>query len=126
MEAPGTASAEAAAAAAAKPLTPEEEALRRNTDCVYFLASPLTCKKVIPRCRLLCVPFKLVCFSGVVVYAIRARNFVQMIWLGQVASLFLKGNCGGSMLIDFLVRRNSQGRKQASMNAHSDLLLYTL
>jgi hypothetical protein len=36
----------AAAAAGPKPLTPEEEALRRNTDCVYFLASPLTCKKV--------------------------------------------------------------------------------
>ncbi|XP_058098068.1 zinc finger CCCH domain-containing protein 32 [Magnolia sinica] len=26
-------------------LTPEEEAVKRNTDCVYFLASPLTCKK---------------------------------------------------------------------------------
>uniref|UniRef100_A0A453DDH2 C3H1-type domain-containing protein n=1 Tax=Aegilops tauschii subsp. strangulata TaxID=200361 RepID=A0A453DDH2_AEGTS len=37
--------ADGAAAAEAKPLTPEEEALRRNTDCVYFLASPLTCKK---------------------------------------------------------------------------------
>lgn len=24
----------------------EEEAIKRNTDCVYFLASPLTCKKV--------------------------------------------------------------------------------
>lgn len=24
----------------------EEEALKKNTDCVYFLASPLTCKKV--------------------------------------------------------------------------------
>lgn len=24
-----------------------EEALKWNTDCVYFLASPLTCKKVI-------------------------------------------------------------------------------
>lgn len=24
----------------------EEEAFKRNTDCVYFLASPLTCKKV--------------------------------------------------------------------------------
>ncbi|KAK9274669.1 hypothetical protein L1049_021920 [Liquidambar formosana] len=23
----------------------EDEALKRNTDCVYFLASPLTCKK---------------------------------------------------------------------------------
>ena len=23
-----------------------EEAVKRNTDCVYFLASPLTCKKV--------------------------------------------------------------------------------
>ncbi|KAG2569657.1 zinc finger CCCH domain-containing protein 32-like [Panicum virgatum] len=34
-----------AAAGGAKPLTPEEEALRRSTDCVYFLASPLTCKK---------------------------------------------------------------------------------
>ncbi|KAM0946658.1 putative transcription factor C3H family [Dioscorea sansibarensis] len=32
-------------AAAGKPLTAEEEALRRSTDCVYFLASPLTCKK---------------------------------------------------------------------------------
>ncbi|KAL6844386.1 hypothetical protein ACP4OV_026059 [Aristida adscensionis] len=41
MEADGA----AAAAAGAKPLTPEEEALRRSTDCVYFLASPLTCKK---------------------------------------------------------------------------------
>ncbi|XP_071722792.1 LOW QUALITY PROTEIN: zinc finger CCCH domain-containing protein 17-like [Rutidosis leptorrhynchoides] len=28
-----------------QPLTAEEEALKRNTDCVYFLASPLTCKK---------------------------------------------------------------------------------
>lgn len=28
--------------------TAEEEALKRNTDCVYFLASPLTCKKVRP------------------------------------------------------------------------------
>ncbi|XP_010935426.1 zinc finger CCCH domain-containing protein 32 [Elaeis guineensis] len=28
-----------------RPLTDEEEALKRNTDCVYFLASPLTCKK---------------------------------------------------------------------------------
>ncbi|KAK4479668.1 hypothetical protein RD792_015197 [Penstemon davidsonii] len=27
------------------PSTAEEEALKRNTDCVYFLASPLTCKK---------------------------------------------------------------------------------
>jgi hypothetical protein len=44
MEVDGAAGA--AAAAAAKPLTPEEEALRRSTDCVYFLASPLTCKKV--------------------------------------------------------------------------------
>ncbi|KAL6543918.1 hypothetical protein OROGR_010415 [Orobanche gracilis] len=26
-------------------MSAEEEALRRNTDCVYFLASPLTCKK---------------------------------------------------------------------------------
>lgn len=25
--------------------SPEDEALKRNTDCVYFLASPLTCKK---------------------------------------------------------------------------------
>ncbi|KAJ8759624.1 hypothetical protein K2173_009271 [Erythroxylum novogranatense] len=29
----------------ATPLSSEEEALKRNTDCVYFLASPLTCKK---------------------------------------------------------------------------------
>ncbi|OEL32725.1 Zinc finger CCCH domain-containing protein 32 [Dichanthelium oligosanthes] len=46
MEVDGAAEAGAAAAAGgAKPLTPEEEALRRSTDCVYFLASPLTCKK---------------------------------------------------------------------------------
>ncbi|MFS7993665.1 hypothetical protein Hanom_Chr12g01096791 [Helianthus anomalus] len=32
----------------ASQLAPEdEEFLKRNTDCVYFLASPLTCKKVI-------------------------------------------------------------------------------
>ncbi|KAF0891051.1 hypothetical protein E2562_005144 [Oryza meyeriana var. granulata] len=49
MEADGAAAAAAAeastAAAGTRPLAPEEEALRRNTDCVYFLASPLTCKK---------------------------------------------------------------------------------
>ncbi|XP_062106293.1 zinc finger CCCH domain-containing protein 17 [Humulus lupulus] len=28
-----------------QPISAEEEALKRNTDCVYFLASPLTCKK---------------------------------------------------------------------------------
>lgn len=28
-----------------QPPSAEEEALKRNTDCVYFLASPLTCKK---------------------------------------------------------------------------------
>lgn len=28
-----------------RPLAAEEEVLKRNTDCVYFLASPLTCKK---------------------------------------------------------------------------------
>lgn len=41
-----TAAAAAAgtATATAAPST-EEEALKRNTDCVYFLASPLTCKK---------------------------------------------------------------------------------
>lgn len=44
MEAAGTAAAPAAEAPP-KPMTPEEEALRRNTDCVYFLASPATCKK---------------------------------------------------------------------------------
>uniref|UniRef100_A0A0D9WAZ7 C3H1-type domain-containing protein n=1 Tax=Leersia perrieri TaxID=77586 RepID=A0A0D9WAZ7_9ORYZ len=43
MEADGVAAA--TAEASARPLAPEEEALRRNTDCVYFLASPLTCKK---------------------------------------------------------------------------------
>ena len=46
MEVGGAAEAGTAAAGGAKPLTPEEEALRRSTDCVYFLASPLTCKKV--------------------------------------------------------------------------------
>lgn len=30
---------------AKRQLTAEEEATRRNTDCIYFLASPLTCKK---------------------------------------------------------------------------------
>ncbi|KAG6529256.1 zinc finger CCCH domain-containing protein 32-like [Zingiber officinale] len=30
---------------AIRPSTAAEEALKRNTDCVYFLASPLTCKK---------------------------------------------------------------------------------
>lgn len=30
-----------------QPPSAEEEALKRNTDCVYFLASPLTCKKVL-------------------------------------------------------------------------------
>ncbi|XP_076952663.1 zinc finger CCCH domain-containing protein 17-like [Bidens hawaiensis] len=33
------------AAPAPAVLTEEEEFLKRNTDCVYFLASPLTCKK---------------------------------------------------------------------------------
>uniref|UniRef100_A0A7N0TRG9 C3H1-type domain-containing protein n=1 Tax=Kalanchoe fedtschenkoi TaxID=63787 RepID=A0A7N0TRG9_KALFE len=28
-----------------QPAAPEDEASKRNTDCVYFLASPLTCKK---------------------------------------------------------------------------------
>ncbi|KAE8682002.1 Pentatricopeptide repeat-containing protein, putative isoform 1 [Hibiscus syriacus] len=34
-----------AATAGATKASAEEEALKRNTDCVYFLASPLTCKK---------------------------------------------------------------------------------
>ncbi|XP_057774021.1 zinc finger CCCH domain-containing protein 17-like [Salvia miltiorrhiza] len=34
-----------AGAAAPQPPSAEEEALKKNTDCVYFLASPLTCKK---------------------------------------------------------------------------------
>ncbi|XWS69413.1 hypothetical protein CRYUN_Cryun04dG0176800 [Craigia yunnanensis] len=38
------AAAEKTVAGAAK-ASAEEEALKRNTDCVYFLASPLTCKK---------------------------------------------------------------------------------
>lgn len=29
------------------PPSSQDEALKRNTDCVYFLASPLTCKKVL-------------------------------------------------------------------------------
>ncbi|CAA0827454.1 Zinc finger CCCH domain-containing protein 17 [Striga hermonthica] len=28
-----------------QPISAEEEAVKRNTDCIYFLASPLTCKK---------------------------------------------------------------------------------
>lgn len=28
-----------------RPLTADEEALKKNTDCIYFLASPFTCKK---------------------------------------------------------------------------------
>ncbi|EYU35542.1 hypothetical protein MIMGU_mgv1a0027632mg, partial [Erythranthe guttata] len=28
-----------------QPLSAEEEALKSSMDCVYFLASPLTCKK---------------------------------------------------------------------------------
>lgn len=51
MEADGAAAAaaagEASTEAGARPLAPEEEALRRNTDCVYFLASPFTCTKVL-------------------------------------------------------------------------------
>lgn len=43
---PAAAATAAAAAAVPVQLTAEEEALKRNTDCVYFLASPLTCKKV--------------------------------------------------------------------------------
>ncbi|XVF85506.1 hypothetical protein PTKIN_Ptkin17bG0123100 [Pterospermum kingtungense] len=39
------AAAEEAAAVGATKTSAEEEALKRNTDCVYFLASPLTCKK---------------------------------------------------------------------------------
>lgn len=32
--------------AAPQPPSAEEEALKKSTDCVYFLASPLTCIKV--------------------------------------------------------------------------------
>ncbi|KAK6252198.1 hypothetical protein QUC31_013918 [Theobroma cacao] len=39
------AAAAAVAVAGATKTSAEEEALKRNTDCVYFLASPLTCKK---------------------------------------------------------------------------------
>jgi hypothetical protein len=40
-------SSAAAAGGGAQAITTEEdETLKRNTDCVYFLASPLTCKKV--------------------------------------------------------------------------------
>ena len=76
MEAAGTA---AASADAAKPLTPEEEALRRNTDCVYFLASPLTCKKVNTAApiALFLLPPSWGFFRGLVVFAIRARNLVR-------------------------------------------------
>ncbi|THU63903.1 hypothetical protein C4D60_Mb01t20750 [Musa balbisiana] len=35
---------------AIRPVTAEEEAVKRNTDCVYFLASPLTCKKPLDSC----------------------------------------------------------------------------
>ncbi|GER30083.1 zinc finger family protein [Striga asiatica] len=30
-----------------QPLSAEEEVVKRNTDCIYFLASPLTCKKTV-------------------------------------------------------------------------------
>ncbi|KAE8719247.1 hypothetical protein F3Y22_tig00109972pilonHSYRG00319 [Hibiscus syriacus] len=41
---PNTAAMNVTVAGASKS-SAEEEALKRNTDCVYFLASPLTCKK---------------------------------------------------------------------------------
>lgn len=45
--APSSSSAAAVADAAGEMTSSaEEEAFKRNTDCVYFLASPLTCKKV--------------------------------------------------------------------------------
>nr|GMD67716.1 zinc finger CCCH domain-containing protein 17 [Ipomoea batatas] len=45
-QAPPPPAGAAAAAAAPPPMTSaEEEAIKKNTDCVYFLASPLTCKK---------------------------------------------------------------------------------
>lgn len=29
-----------------RPMAAGDEALKKNTDCIYFLASPFTCKKV--------------------------------------------------------------------------------
>lgn len=39
-----------------------EEALKRSTDCVYFLASPLTCKKVRSLVFLMVLGFSVVFF----------------------------------------------------------------
>jgi hypothetical protein len=41
----------------------DDDALKKNTDCVYFLASPLTCKKVcVHVCCSVCSPSSITCF----------------------------------------------------------------
>ncbi len=45
----------------------DDDALKKNTDCVYFLASPLTCKKVcVHFCCSVCSPSSITCFSPLI------------------------------------------------------------
>ncbi|KAI3773670.1 hypothetical protein L1987_48200 [Smallanthus sonchifolius] len=47
QQAPQSAHPMTSLSATAHTTTPEkDELVKRNTDCVYFLASPLTCKKI--------------------------------------------------------------------------------
>ena len=60
---------------------PEEDALKRNTDCVYFLASPLTCKKV-------CFPFAFFSFffSFYLLFGFQGfRVFIEVFGIGDLA-----------------------------------------
>lgn len=72
-------------AEAIRPSTAVEEALKRNTDCVYFLASPLTCKKV---------PFPLSWFM----FSLILIKMQFFIWAVRVCLDFLSGLIG-SLLI---------------------------
>ncbi len=45
----------------------DDDALKKNTDCVYFLASPLTCKKVcVHVCCSVCSPLSITWFSPLI------------------------------------------------------------
>ena len=55
--------------------SPQDEALKRNTDCVYFLASPLTCKKVLFFYLFLKSPFLLYLLG------FQIRVFSNLFWL---------------------------------------------